>query len=137
MTDIRTSDRVLELRVDTDTTDSIAVITSPDVLVLPDAAPSPTPTIDLRSSDGAGTLFDRFEALGFADVVIVPRDADVSPAQVDLRTTFARDIVLGSPVVVSSTVCNAAVAIAVARCGGIAVLPGNMGIANRWVQSPE
>jgi IMP dehydrogenase len=119
MTDIRTSDRVLELPLDADTTDSIAVITSP-------------PTIDLRSTESqAETLFDRFEALGFADVVVVPRDTDVSPAQVDLRTTFARDIVLGWPIVVSSTVCNAATAIAVARAGGIGVLPGNMGIAQQ------
>jgi IMP dehydrogenase len=148
MTDIRTSDRVLELPLDAESTDSIAVITSPNVVVLPDG--SATPTIDLRSSETPGeTLFDRFEALGFADVVVVPRDTDVSPAQVDLRTTFARDIVLGSPIVVSSTVCNAATAIAVARSGGIAVLPGNMGIAQQvgavqrvkhahrgWIEAP-
>jgi IMP dehydrogenase len=137
MTETRTSDRVLELS-DEDTTDSIAVITTPDAPTLLGLAGSPTPTIttpptiDLRSqASQAETLFDRFEALGFGDVVVVPRDTDVSPVHVDLRTTFARDIVLGCPIVVSSTVCNAATAIAVARSGGIAVLPGNMGIAQQ------
>ena len=130
MTDSRTSDRVLELTspdvdLTASNTESITVVT-----VLTDASASPT--IDLRSNENQPeTLFDRFEALGFADVVVVPRDTNVTPTRVDLRTTLARDIVIQAPIVVSSTVCNASTAIAVARSGGIAVLPGNLGISQQ------
>jgi IMP dehydrogenase len=140
MTDTRTDDRVLELT--DDGPESIAVMTSGahpahdmsgGLLVLPNEG-STAPTIDLRTNAGqpdSDTLFDRFEALSFADVVIVPRDSEVVPDHVSLNTTFARTITLRKPIVVSSPVCNAAMAITVARSGGIAVLPGNMGVATQ------
>jgi IMP dehydrogenase len=147
MTDTRTSDRVLELTSSdvTDSTDSITVLT-----VLPEAATEESPTIDLRSSPNAvETVFDRFEALGFSDVVVVPRDTNVKPNDVDLHTALSAGISLDTPIVVSSTVCNAATAIVIARLGGIAVLPGNIGLAQQvaavqrvkqahrgWIETP-
>jgi IMP dehydrogenase len=141
MTDTRTDNRVLELT--DDGPESIAIMTSgaqttssPTTLVLPDAG-STAPTIDLRAPLGQAdqtdrdTLFDRFEALSFADVVVVPRDSEVVPGNVNLQSLLARGVTLRSPVVVSSPVCNAAMAIAVARSGAIAIIPGNMGVTTQ------
>ena len=45
------------------------------------------------------TLFDRFEALTFDDVVIIPGYSDVLPDTADTSATFADDIVLQVPIV--------------------------------------
>ena len=42
-------------------------------------------------------LFDRFEALTFDDVVIVPGYSDTLPDTVDTTATFAAGIVLAAP----------------------------------------
>ena len=44
-------------------------------------------------------LFDRFEALTFNDVVIVPGYSDVLPDTVDTTATFAADIILAGPII--------------------------------------
>ena len=44
-------------------------------------------------------LFDRFTALTYDDVVVVPGYADVLPSDVDTSTDFARDIRLSIPLV--------------------------------------
>ncbi len=44
-------------------------------------------------------FFDRFEALTFDDVVIVPGYSDVLPDTVDTTATFAADITLNVPIV--------------------------------------
>ena len=44
-------------------------------------------------------FFNRFEALTFDDVVIVPGYSDVLPDTVDTTATFAADIVLNVPIV--------------------------------------
>lgn len=128
MTDTRTEQGVLELTGLRDDED-IVVVTSPVATV-------PNPTIDLRSSEAADaastaveTLFEHYEAVSFADVVVVPRDSDLEPRDVSLRSSFTSTLRLEAPFVVSSPSCSAATAIAVARAGGIAVLPGNSGIA--------
>ena len=44
-------------------------------------------------------LFDRFEALTFDDVVIVPGYSEALPDEVDTTATFAADITLAIPLV--------------------------------------
>ncbi len=75
-------------------------------------------------------FFDRFEALTFDDVVIVPGYSDVLPDTVDTTATFAADITLNVPIVSAAMdkVTEARMAIAVAREGGIGVIHRNMSI---------
>jgi IMP dehydrogenase len=78
-------------------------------------------------------LFDRFEALTFDDVVIVPGYSDVLPDTVDTSATFAAGIVLDVPLVSAAMdkVTEARMAIAVAREGGIGVIHRNLPIADQ------
>ena len=75
-------------------------------------------------------LFDRFEALTFDDVVIVPAYSEVLPSEVDLTSRLAADIVLAVPVVSAAMdkVTEARTAIAMARQGGIGVVHRNLTI---------
>jgi IMP dehydrogenase len=78
-------------------------------------------------------LFTRFEALTFDDVVVVPAYSEVLPDDVDLRTVFARDIELAIPVVSAAMdrVTESAMAIAMARHGGIGVIHRNLDIESQ------
>ena len=78
-------------------------------------------------------LFDRFQALTFDDVVIVPGYSDVLPDMVDTSAVFAADIRLAVPVVSAAMdkVTEARMAIALAREGGIGVIHRNMTIAEQ------
>lgn len=78
-------------------------------------------------------LFDRYEALTFDDVVVVPGYSDVLPDTVDTSTTFAADIVLQVPIVSAAMdkVTEARMAIAMAREGGIGVIHRNLPIADQ------
>jgi IMP dehydrogenase len=78
-------------------------------------------------------LFDRFEALTFDDVVIIPGYSDVLPDTADTSTTFADDIVLQVPIVSAAMdkVTEARMAIAMAREGGIGVIHRNLSIADQ------
>jgi IMP dehydrogenase len=73
-------------------------------------------------------LFDRFEALTFDDVVIVPGYTDVLPDEVRTDACFAADIRLHVPVVSAAMdkVTEAPMAIALAREGGIGVIHRNL-----------
>jgi IMP dehydrogenase len=75
-------------------------------------------------------LFDRFTALTFDDVVVVPGYAETLPSDVDTSTVFARDIRLSIPLVSAAMdrVTEARLAIALAREGGIGVLHRNLDI---------
>ena len=75
-------------------------------------------------------LFDRFEALTFDDVVIVPGYSETLPDAADTTATFARDIVLSVPLVSAAMdkVTEGRMAIAMARHGGIGVIHRNMPI---------
>ena len=75
-------------------------------------------------------LFDRFEALTFDDVVIVPGYSETLPDAVDTSAVFARDIELTVPLVSAAMdkVTEARMAIAMARHGGIGVIHRNMTI---------
>ena len=78
-------------------------------------------------------LFDRFQALTFDDVVIIPGYSDVLPDTVDTAATFAADITLNVPIVSAAMdkVTEGRMAIALAREGGIGVIHRNMTIADQ------
>ncbi len=71
------------------------------------------------------------EALTFDDVLLVPAESDVLPAQADTRTRITRSIELGIPLVSAAmdTVTEARLAIAMAQAGGIGVIHKNLDIA--------
>jgi IMP dehydrogenase len=75
-------------------------------------------------------LFDRFEALTFDDVVVVPGYSETLPDAVDTTATFAAGITLAVPLVSAAMdkVTEAAMAIAMARQGGIGVIHRNLTI---------
>jgi IMP dehydrogenase len=78
-------------------------------------------------------LFDRFEALTFDDVVVIPGFSETLPDAVDTTATFAADIELAVPLVSAAMdkVTEGRMAIAMARCGGIGVIHRNMSIADQ------
>jgi IMP dehydrogenase len=75
-------------------------------------------------------LFDRFTALTFDDVVVVPGYSEVLPADVDTKVHLARDITLGIPVVSAAMdrVTESRMAVGLAREGGIGVIHRNLEI---------
>ena len=70
------------------------------------------------------------EGLTFDDVLLVPRKSDILPADVCLKTRLAGDIYLNTPIMTAAmdTVTESAMAIAIAREGGIGVIHKNMPI---------
>ena len=75
-------------------------------------------------------LFDRYEALTFDDVVVVPGYTEVLPADVSTATTFAAGITLAVPIVSAAmdSVTEARMAINMARQGGLGVIHRNLTI---------
>ena len=78
-------------------------------------------------------FFDRFEALTFNDVVVVPGYSETLPDAVDTSATFAADIELAAPLVSAAMdkVTEGRMAVAMARCGGIGVIHRNMSIIDQ------
>ena len=76
------------------------------------------------------------EALTFDDVLLEPRYAAVHPRDVDTRSRFTRNITVNIPVVSAAmdTVTESALAIALARLGGIGVIHKNMSIEEQAAQ---
>ncbi len=76
------------------------------------------------------SLFDRYEALTFDDVVVIPGYSETLPDAVDTSAVFAADITLSVPLVSAAMdkVTEARMAIAMARNGGIGVIHRNMSI---------
>lgn len=70
------------------------------------------------------------EGLTYDDVLLVPNYSEVLPREVNIQSKFTRNIVLNVPVVSAAmdTVTESAMAIAMAREGGIGVLHKNMTI---------
>ena len=70
------------------------------------------------------------EGLTYDDVLLVPNYSEVLPREVNIQSKFSRNIVLNVPVVSAAmdTVTESAMAIAMAREGGIGVLHKNMTI---------
>ena len=78
-------------------------------------------------------FFDRFEALTFDDVVVIPGYSETLPDAVDTSALFARDIELAVPLVSAAMdkVTEGRMAVAMARHGGIGVIHRNMSIADQ------
>jgi len=81
--------------------------------------------MDLHSTDkfiGEGLTYD--------DVLLAPAYSEVLPREVNITSKFSRNISLNTPIVSAAmdTVSESAMAIAIAREGGIAVLHKNMSI---------
>ncbi|MFT4697238.1 MAG: IMP dehydrogenase [Flavobacteriaceae bacterium] len=70
------------------------------------------------------------EGLTYDDVLLVPAFSDVLPRDVSIKAKFSKNIYLNVPVVSAAmdTVTESAMAIAIAREGGIGVLHKNMSI---------
>lgn len=70
------------------------------------------------------------DSLTYDDVLLIPAYSDVLPKTVTLKTKFSRNIELNIPFVTAAmdTVTEAAMAIAIAREGGIGVIHKNMSI---------
>src|SRR5215467_7402417 len=68
------------------------------------------------------------EGLSFDDVLLTPRDTDITPAEVDPRSAIAAGITLRTPILSSpmDRVTEARMAIAMAREGGLGVIHRNM-----------
>lgn len=76
------------------------------------------------------------EGLTYDDVLLVPAYSEVLPAEVTIRTKFTKNISLNTPIVSAAmdTVTEAAMAIAMAREGGIGVLHKNMSILEQALE---
>jgi len=78
-------------------------------------------------------MSDKIEGFGltFDDVLLIPQQSDVLPRQVQLAARLTRKITLKIPVVSAAmdTVTESALAIALAREGGIGIIHKNMSIA--------
>ncbi len=70
------------------------------------------------------------EGLTYDDVLLVPAYSEILPREVSIETKFSRNITLNVPIVSAAmdTVTESAMAIAIAREGGIGVLHKNMSI---------
>lgn len=73
------------------------------------------------------------EGLTYDDVLLVPAYSEVLPREVSIQTKFTRNITINVPIVSAAmdTVTESAMAIAIAREGGIGVLHKNMTIAQQ------
>lgn len=76
------------------------------------------------------------DGLTFDDVLLVPAYSEVLPRNVDLTTSFSRNIKMNIPIVSAAmdTVTEAKLAIAIAREGGIGVIHKNMPIDQQALQ---
>ena len=72
-------------------------------------------------------------AITFDDVLLQPRYSEVMPAEVDLTTQFTRNVRLNIPMLSSpmDTVTEHAMAIALAKMGGVGIIHKNMSIESQ------
>ena len=73
------------------------------------------------------------DGLTYDDVLLIPAYSEVLPKEVELKTKFSRNISLNVPFVTAAmdTVTESAMAIAIAREGGIGVIHKNMSIEDQ------
>ncbi|MCL5283268.1 MAG: IMP dehydrogenase [Armatimonadetes bacterium] len=76
------------------------------------------------------------EGLSFDDVLLVPQETSVMPAEVDLSAVIAGDIELRVPIISSpmDRVTEARMAIAIAREGGIGIIHRNMSVEQQAME---
>ena len=70
------------------------------------------------------------EGLTFDDVLLIPDRSDILPKDIDLRAKLSDSITLNTPLMTAAmdTVTESAMAIAIAREGGMGVIHKNMSI---------
>ena len=70
------------------------------------------------------------EGLTFDDVLLIPGESDVEPKNVDVSTHLTKTIKLNTPLMTAAmdTVTESAMAIAIAREGGVGIIHKNMPI---------
>lgn len=73
------------------------------------------------------------EGLTFDDVLLIPRKSDILPREVDVSTKLSESVKLNIPLLSAGmdTVTESALAIAIAREGGIGIIHKNMTIAQQ------
>ncbi len=73
------------------------------------------------------------EGLTYDDVLLVPAYSEVLPREVSIRTKLTKNIIISSPIISAAmdTVTESAMAIAMAREGGIGILHKNMSISQQ------
>lgn len=81
-------------------------------------------------------LTNRGKALTFDDILLVPAYSDVTPDAVDISTYLTPDIPLGIPLLSAAmdTVTESAMAISMARMGGIGIIHKNMTIERQRLE---
>ncbi len=79
------------------------------------------------------------EGLTFDDVLLIPAYSDVLPRDVDTTTHLTKNISLNIPMLSAAmdTVTEAALAIALAREGGLGILHKNMSIEQQAARSKK
>src|SRR5258708_23922848 len=70
------------------------------------------------------------EALTFDDVLLLPAQSDIIPAQANTQTRLSRNITLNIPIISAAmdTVTEAPLAIAIAQQGGLGIIHRNLTI---------
>ena len=76
------------------------------------------------------------QGLTFDDVLLIPAESNVLPADIDLHTRLTKKITLNIPLMSSAmdTVTESRMAIAIAREGGIGIIHKNMSIGQQAEQ---
>ena len=76
------------------------------------------------------------EGLTYDDVLLIPNYSEILPREVSIQSKFSRNITLNVPIVSAAmdTVTESAMAIAIAREGGIGVLHKNMTIEEQAIE---
>ena len=81
---------------------------------------------------------DKFakEGLTFDDVLLIPGESNVEPNSVDVSTHLTKTIKLNTPLMTAAmdTVTETAMAIAIAREGGIGIIHKNMSVEQQCDQ---
>lgn len=76
------------------------------------------------------------DGLTFDDVLLIPQKSDITPDMIDLKTRITKDIELNIPLMSAAmdTVTESALAIAMAREGGIGIIHKNMTIERQALE---
>ena len=86
--------------------------------------------VDIETTASRFAATDIAVALTFDDVLLVPRQSEVEPGDVDVATHLTRNVTLNVPIISSAmdTVTESRLAIAMAQLGGMGVIHKNLSI---------